>query len=587
MPLRSHTKHILAFAILTLIVFWGCMGNAFIDLDDDEYVTANPNVSRGLTSAGLQWAFTTFDYFYWQPLTWVSLQIDASLHGLNPWGFHLTNVALHTATALLVFYILFRFTNHPLASLAAAALYAWHPLRVESVAWIAERKDLLAAFFWFLTVACYERYAATASRRFYVATILGTVLGVASKPTVVTLPFALLLLDYWPLRRTQLGAKLIVEKLPLFALSALSSYLTFIGQSATGAVQTQYTLWQRTSTAIVAYARYLGKIVFPYPLAVQYPYEPDIAMPVVAACAALLLALAALVLWQLRARPYLAAGYFWFIGTLIPASGLIQVGWQSMADRHTYIPMFGIALAIAAFVATSGARLQVFLRASAVLAAVLAFLTYVQISYWKDSFTLFAHTLAVTENNELMEMQVGSLHLRQGRPKDAVPYLERVVKARPDYYLARVNFGLACARTGRQDDAVSNLEQALRIKPDSGEARVHLGMIRMAQSRPDDAARLLNEALTRQLKPEQASAAHTELGRYYAERNQLAEAEKHLREAIALEAGNVPAHRNLAQVLVDQGRIGDAIRHLNFAIPLTNGNRDLRQMLAALQSQLR
>ncbi|MBS1829145.1 MAG: tetratricopeptide repeat protein [Acidobacteria bacterium] len=573
-------NEILALAAATLLIFWRATSNGFIDLDDDFYVLLNGNVNRGLTASGLEWAFLTYDYFYWHPLTWISHMIDSDMWGLNPWGHHLTNVLLHVANTILVLIAFLRLTGNRWASILATMIFAWHPLRVESVAWVAERKDLLSAFFWFLSVIFYESYARTQSKKSYWYTIGAMVLGLASKPTLVTLPFAFLLLDYWPLRRSVPIATLITEKIPMFVLAAVSSVLTYVGQQEMGAVATGVLpLSLRISNSILSYARYLGKMIWPEPLAVFYPYETVLPTAQVAGAAALLLAITALCLWQWKRRPYLAVGWFWFLGTLVPTSGIVQVGLQSMADRFTYIPMFGILLALGLLLSerTTSAALYI-------IPAVLAFFTYHQIGLWSDTITLFNHTLAVTPANPKLRNNLGHALMSKGKAAEAVPHFEEALKAAPTYLRARLNLGMAQSLSGHRDDAARTIEEAVRQQPDSGEAHMLLGMIRSDEGKVDEARQQLEAALRYPLRDDQAAHVHTDLGSILARQGQVREAEQHFRAAIGLQPTLIAAHRNLVAALIEQGRTPEAVRHLTVAVGTTR-NPELIQMLKSMRSQ--
>ena len=347
-PGRRRPITLIAAGLILLVfaVFLPTVGDSFIYFDDDYYVTQNPMVQRGFTADGLAWALTTTDYFYWHPVTWASHMLDCELYGLKPGGHHLTNVLLHAATTLLVFAGFFYMTGALWRSGILAALFAIHPLHVESVAWIAERKDVLAGFFWFAAVLAYAYYVRHNTWRRYLLVTACFVLGLMSKPVMVTLPLALLLLDYWPLGRFSANrpAKLFLEKVPLLVLSAASSLVTYLGQKQMGAMDrfAHVPLTARVSNAIVSYAAYLGKTVWPHPLALPYPYRTNIAPVTVLSCVALLAAITlAVILYRTRA-PFLLTGWLWFLGVLFPMIGLVQVGSQSMADRFAYIPVMGL-----------------------------------------------------------------------------------------------------------------------------------------------------------------------------------------------------------------------------------------------------
>jgi len=569
---------ILALLFGVLVLYWGTLSNGFIDLDDDYYVTSNVNVNRGLTSQGLSWALTSVGYFYWQPLTWISHMLDCELFGLNPWGHHFTNVLIHAFNAALAFWALFRLTGALWPSALAAAVFAAHPLRVESVAWVAERKDLLSVLFWLLTLIAYESYVRTRRPRAYWLMFAAALAGMASKPTVVTLPFVLLLLDYWPLKRTEPVLKLITEKLPLFALSAVASVLTYLGQQEMGAVATTLSFGVRLSNAIVSYARYLGKIVYPTSLAVVYPYDANLSILAVAGSALLLLLITALCIWQARRRPYLIVGWLWFVGTLVPASGLVQVGVQAMADRHTYFPMLGFLLAVVWLLPATR------LNYAWIVTPIIALLTFVQISYWKDSFTLFTRTLEVEPANPKIRNQLAYVLMVRGKHKEAIPHLEEALRADPSYERSKLNLGAAYANVGRFDDAAAMLSQYLKSNPASGEGHFTLGFVYAQQRKSNEATAEFEAALRSRLRPDQAAQAHTHVGIALAAAGKHAEAESRFRSAIEFQSDFVPAHRQLAAALINQNKLQQAAEQLSRSIVQTRGNSELKAMLQQMSA---
>ncbi|MFL5339967.1 MAG: glycosyltransferase family 39 protein [Gemmataceae bacterium] len=392
----------------TLAVFGRCLANEFVNYDDPQYVTDNPHVKEGLTLDGVRWAVTSTDYLNWHPLTWLSLQLDTELFGLEPWGFHLTAILLHAADALLLFLILRQTTGALWPSGFVAALFALHPLHVESVAWVAERKDVLSTLFGLLAIAAYLRYVEQPGWRRYLLVLLAAALSLTAKPMWVTLPGVLLLLDYWPLGRLQKSSTrtVLLEKVPLLALAATAGVLTVFAQHRGGAVESlELFPWdQRVGNAVVSYIRYLGMTVWPEGLAPFYPHPrgnlpvwPDIG------AAVLLVTITTVVLALRRRCPYLVVGWFWYLGTLVPMIGLVQVGEQARADRYTYLPLIGIFI-IVAFGLSDLLRSRRFPRAllfAAAIAVILACatLTWKQIGYWHDSRALWAHAVAVTADN--------------------------------------------------------------------------------------------------------------------------------------------------------------------------------------------
>src|SRR5436309_2616283 len=438
---RSDLLILPGLAIVTFGIYAQVIGHHFISFDDPTYIQENPMVNRGVTLAGLAWAFTTFHEANWHPLTWISHMIDCQFFGMNAGGHLLVNALIHAANTLLLFWLLLRTTHARWPSALVAALFALHPLHVESVAWASERKDTLSTFFGLLSLIAYVRYAEAPSIRRYAWTAIMLVLGLLAKPMLVTWPFVMLLLDYWPLRRfresevkgqparlparedfrSSLGAgrwsvvrSLVVEKIPLFALVAASAVVTSVAQSHGGGVRTftEFPIALRLSNALVSYAKYLLLAFWPNDLAVYYPYTgTDIPAWQIIGAALLLIAITAFCFFQRKIRPYLTVGWLWFLGTLVPVIGLVQVGGQTMADRYFYIPSIGLFIAIVFGLANIAERRRVAPWVSAAIAnvvvLVLATLTNAQIHRWSDSFTLFEHTLAVTPPNAAIERSLG------------------------------------------------------------------------------------------------------------------------------------------------------------------------------------
>ena len=425
--------------------------NGFINLDDPYYVTANPQVLPGITRAGLAWAMTANVASNWHPLTLLSHMLDCQLYGLHPTGHHATSLLLHLANVLLLFAVLRGMTGAAGRSAAVAALFAVHPLHVESVAWVAERKDVLSALFWILAMGAWARYARAPSLGRYLLVFLLMALGLTAKPMVVTLPFALLLLDVWPLDRLGLGWKrLAVEKLPLLALSAASSLITLRYQE-TSLVPLGVVPWRlRAANALVSYAAYLGKLFLPRHLAVFYPIQPAIPAWEVAGAAVLLIAITVLAIWRARREPWLLVGWLWFLGTLVPVIGLVQVGRQAMADRYTYIPSIGLFLAVVWSLAELGrAHRAALATAAGIVILALAATTRVQIGYWSDGATLFRHALAATDDGN---------------------------------YLAHIGLGKALMGEKDWDGAAAQFRAVLARYPYMGEARAGLETVRKEES---------------------------------------------------------------------------------------------------------
>src|SRR6266567_568580 len=459
-----------ALAIVTLAIYAQVIGHQFITLDDPTYIQENPMVNRGVTGAGLVWAFTTFYATNWHPLTWISHMIDCQLFGTFAGGHLLVNALIHVANTLLVFWFLLRTTHARWSSALVAALFALHPLHVESVAWASERKDTLSTFFGLLSLIAYVRYAEAPSIRRYAWVAIMLALGLLAKPMLVTWPFVMLLLDYWPLRRFDLTSRrevatklwpLLREKIPLFALVAVSAVVTSVAQSHLGAVRTftQFPIAPRLSNVLVSYAKYLLLAFWPNDLAVFYPF-PKGGIPAwqIIGAALLLIAITAFCFFQRKIRPYLIVGWLWFLGTLIPVIGLVQAGGQTMADRYFYIPSIGLFIALVfglADVAKSW-RVAPSLSTGIAFGVLLTFatLTNAQIHRWRDSFTLFEHTLAVTPPNRLIEYDLGLAFAESNRYDEAAPHFEKALQIRPNDYKSLLYMGISRFYQGRLPEAI-------------------------------------------------------------------------------------------------------------------------------------
>ncbi len=475
--------------ILVLSVYWQVGSHAFITIDDNSYVSENTFVRRGLTRESVSWAFTTFHAGNWHPLTWLSHMIDMELFGPSP-AWHLRmNVLFHLLNTELLFVVLWRMTGGLWQSALAAALFGVHPLHVESVAWVAERKDVLSALFWILTMGAYLRYARRPTVERYLLVAATLALGLMCKPMLVTLPFVLLLLDWWPLGRAvspSTLSRLAREKLPLLALSAASCVVTYLAQAGSGTVAPLrgVPLAARISNACVSYAVYLAKTVWPSSLAVFYPHPwfARTGIPAWHVLGSLLLVagISCLAFWQRRPRPYLAVGWLWYLGTLVPVIGLVQVGGQAMADRYSYIPLIGIFIAVAwGIPSLSPGRRFRQVAAGALGAAVVALsaAAWSQAGYWRDSTTLFSRALAVTERNWFALTGLGAVSQADGRFGQAIGYYREALRIKPDYVEAWNNLGLAHKNLGQFPQAIASYREALRIGPDYPRVLNNLGSV--------------------------------------------------------------------------------------------------------------
>ncbi|MDI6688750.1 MAG: tetratricopeptide repeat protein, partial [Desulfobacterales bacterium] len=508
---------------VTLSVYLQIINYDFINLDDNFYVTENPNVQAGLTFGGIIWSFTTGHASNWHPLTWLSHMLDCELYGLNPMGHHWTNVLIHAANTILLFLVLKLMTGALWRSAFVAAFFAVHPLHVESVAWVAERKDLLCAFFWMLSVWAYVRYIQYPTKIRYLLLILLFILGLMIKPMLVTLPFVLLLLDFWPLSRfrstgnkqqargCQIFIALVWEKIPLFVLSAVSSLITFLVQQHGGAVASLefFPLKIRIANAFVSYISYIGKMIWPLNLAAFYPYH-EWTIGQVVASGLLLLCLSAMVIWASRKFPYLVTGWLWYLGTLFPVIGLVQIGMQSMADRYTYIPLIGIFIILAWGMSDISVRWWrrriVLVILSCVVFVSFMVCTWLQVRHWQNGVTLFTHAINVTHNNSVAYCALGYALEKQDKLNEAIFHYSKSLQINPYFAVAHNNLGTALARKGNAKEAIYHYYEALRIDPNYAGAYYNLGKIFVNQGKIKEAILNYSEAL--RFNPNMAQALY-------------------------------------------------------------------------------
>ena len=550
---------------LVAAVFLPALQNDFINYDDDVYVTGNPHVQAGLNAAVVTWAFTNTDASNWHPLTWLSHTLDCSFYGLKPWGHHLTNILLHAINAALLFLLLHKLTGSLWRSLFIAAVFGVHPLRVESVAWVAERKDVLSLFFGLLALLAYTRYAGQfkiQNSKFKISYTLALVFfafSLMSKPMLVTLPFVLLLLDWWPLQRIPNSEfripnlkRLLVEKIPFFILAAGSCVITYLAQKHGGAMvlMANQPFAARLENAVVSYGRYLGKFFWPENLAVVYPVVDHWPAFTVLAVAFLLLSVSAAVFLTRRTQPYLMTGWFWFLGTLVPVLGLVAVGEQSMADRYTYFPMIGVLLILAwgaeKFTRRMPQRGFILTGASVTIIAACIAVTEHNLAYWKNSETLFRHVIAATGENYSANCNLGNYFMKQDRMDEALAEFQTAVRLKPDSPENHCNLGVALANLNRTDEAIAAFQDAVRLNPDYGPAHHDLGMAFERKDQLDDATR---EYLTAVRLMPGSAGAHNSLGVAFAKQNRLDDALAQFEAAVKLDPSFVPAQNNLKMAL--------------------------------------
>ena len=592
-----------AVALLAIAVFWQVQGHPFVSFDDDQYVTANPAVLGGLSKGGLAWAFSTTHSTNWHPLTWLSHMTDVELFGLNPRGHHLTSLLLHALNSSLLFLLLSRMTGANWPSAFAAAAFAVHPLRVESVAWVAERKDVLCGLFWILTIGAYVRYTERATLGRYLCVVLLFTLGLMAKPMLVTLPFVLLLLDYWPLSRLPRrgvlyggcpdgsvhtsGPGILAEKIPLFLLTAVSCVFTYTASSYGGALieHGKIPFLVKATNALVSYSTYAGKTVWPSSLAVFYPH-PDAIPPIwtIAGAAALAAVATVAAIRYCRRLPYLPVGLFWFAGTLIPVIGLVQVGSQGMADRYTYIPSIGLFIVAAWGIRDLSAgwrqRKQVLACLFGAVIVALSAVTLRQLTYWRSNTALFTHAIEVTSDNFLAESNLGVALERQGRTEEAITHYRKAIAFRPTYVDARYNLSVALARSGRTDEAIASYRKTLEYDPRHAPAHNNLGFLLAGRGNLDAAIAQYKEAIRIQ---RDFLLAHNNLGAALGQQGKHDESILHFSEAARIDPRDVMTHLNLGAAWQMKGNLAAALHHFREAQRLRPGDPTITKQLEAIR----
>ena len=571
---RSSLLICLLLIIISLVVFWRVLNNEFVAYDDPQYIINNQHV-QGLTIENIKWALTATRASNWHPLTWMSHMLDCQIYGAEKAkGHHATNLLFHIANSLLLFLLLTRMTGSVWRSGFVAALFAIHPLHVESVAWVAERKDVLSTLFWLLTMWAYVRYTEQPGIKRYLPVVLLFALGLMSKPMLVTLPLVLLMMDFWPLGRLQTAVRsLIWEKIPLFAISAASCIVTYmVQQTALSSPNVQ--LGMRVANAFVSYISYIGKMMWPCKLAILYPF-PGNTIPEwkVAGSALLLVCMTVLAIRARNRRPYFTIGWFWYLITLIPVIGLIQVGLQAMADRYTYVPLIGLFIAIAwgipdiaAFprlpavaLAKAGLRLPAYPTLPILAGSVIMILTvcaWRQVGYWHDSFALFQHAAKVTINNFVAQTNMGDLLVAQGKIDEAMKCYNEAVRIYPGSVEIRLVFGKALYKQQKYDKAIAQYSEAVRIKPESLEAQTLLGNALLGQGVVDKAVDHLSKAV--RISPD-SWQTHYNLANALGRKGSYKEAITHYSRSLKINPYNVNARNNLGLALITQGRSDEAI----------------------------
>ena len=599
----------ISLAVLTWVVFGQLLQYDFINYDDPRYVYENTNITKGLTIGGIAWAFTHIHSMNWHPLTTISHMLDCQLYGLKPGAHHFTNVLLHSIVAILLLLVLQRMTSGPSGtgsiwrSAFVAAVFAIHPLRVESVAWIAERKDVLSGVFFMLTLLTYFRYVRVRSIGHYLTVLFMFALGLMCKPMLVTLPFVLLVLDYWPLGRIR-GQKsdvsghenlvmLVVEKIPLVGLSAISSVVTFLAQRGAVGWTEQLPVLARINNAVVTYAAYMWQMLWPVKLAVFYPH-PESRLPLweIILCLLLLIGITAAAVVLRKSRPYFITGWLWYLGMLVPVIGLVQVGWQGRADRYTYLPQIGLYIAITWGIAdvTAAWRWQreILTAGTAIVVGLLSWRASAQASYWRDSETLFTHALAVTSNNDVAENNLGIVFLQKGNLDEAISLLQAAVDLRPENSPAHENLAKALLQKGQVTDALVHYRRLLELQPDNIEVHNIVGTVLIQQGQAREAVEEWQKVLA--IQPDNGNAMSNlawvfatspdDSLRDGAKAVQLAE------QAMRISGGRIPIiFRTLAAAYAENGRFSEAIQTAQRGIELAN-SRGNSGLATELQSNI-
>lgn len=593
--------------VMTVMVYWQTGSHGFINFDDPEYVYENPYVKLGLTPATIKWAFTTFHASNWHPLTWLSHLADVQFYGMHPFGHHITNVILHSANVVLLFLLLLRLTGFLWRSMVVAALFALHPLHVESVVWVSERKDVLSAFFWLATLFLYAEYVKTFGRRYYLLMFMMFAFGLMAKPMLVTLPFVLMLLDYWPLGRWSMGGvvaetsstrnscdaeipfrKLLQEKIPFLVLASVSCVLTLFAQQEGGAVNSfdNYSITMRIANAIVSYTGYLQKMFWPHNLAFFYPLPKAIPIMQLLTAACVFAVMTFISIRLLRKQPFMIVGWFWYVVTLLPVIGLIQVGGQSSADRYTYIPLIGIFILLIWWLCELTAKIPyrrlVLTAVSGIVLTGCTLVTLRQISYWQNNVTLYSHALAVTNDNyiahnnlgfalasedKLFEatahfneairisprfadayLNLGNAFLKTGEIDRSIVFINKAIDLRPKFASAFLDLGVAMFRKGRFDDALDNFNRALAIDPFLGDGNYNKGVVLSKTGKSDEAIECFSTAL--KINPDNPDF-HTQLGIELSRKGRLREAINQFSEALRLNPNDMLAQQYLNQLKTD------------------------------------
>ena len=546
--------------VISWIVYGQILGHDFINYDDEQYVTENAHVLNGLNWADLKWAFTTGHTGYSHPITWLSIQLDTQLYGKWAGGHHLTSLIIHSINAVLVFLLFWRMTGEVWPSGFVAAIFAIHPLHVESVAWVAERKDVLSGLFFLLTLHGYVSYVAKRGAGRYLVAVGLFILGILSKPMLVTVPCVLLLLDYWPLRRVSFAGgkedvgRLVLEKVPFALVAGLWSVLTVAAQSSSGATaQVHLALGHRLANAVVSYGMYIWNTIWPQNLTLFYPYPRTIAMGAVLLSGVVLVLISVLCIAKGRSSPYLIVGWLWYLGMLVPVIGFIQVGEQARADRYTYLPQIGLSLllvwGVMELFGKADRGRQILATFAVLLITGLTALGCLQTSYWKNSETIWNHSLALTSNNHIAENNLGNDLMKKGRLDEAIVHFRKALEIYANYPEAHNNLGYALANKGNWSEAIPAYRAAMRVRPNYPKAHNNLAISLAETGKTDEALAEFREALRNDSAYQEA---HVNMAVLLLQLGRRDEAITHLREALRLKPGDAEVKAQLRQLGVER-----------------------------------
>ncbi len=602
---NTHRKTLVLVSLLlaatTLVLYWPVQDYGFAEFDDDIYVEKNPWVTRGLTVESVIWAIRNIDAGFWHPLTWLTHLLDFEIYRFHAGGHHWTNVQIHLASTILLFIFLSAMTGLLWPSALTAALFAVHPLHVESVAWISERKDVLSGFFWILTVGLYFVYTRNHSVTRYFSVLAAFCLGMLSKPMLVTLPVVLLLLDVWPLKRIENPVtcfdrllpvkgdarpirmiRLVMEKLPLLLLAAASGVLAIIAQAGHGALASLETLplENRLANAPVACITYLWKMLYPVDLAVFYPHPGMQPLWKVAGSTAVVTVVTTWVIFRVRSSPYLTVGWFWYLISLLPVIGIIQVGSHSMADRYTYIPLIGIFIMLSWGLHDAAKLSRAFRLGTTAMAGAMVLcsmiLSSVQLTYWTDYRTLFEHANRVTEKNHIACNNLGIVAFREGRTTEAIGYFRQAVEFKPDCRDIWLNMGRCHVALQQYRDAVACFRKAIEIDPETPTNRVLLGFALLQSGETEESARELQRVVERH--PDNHDARFF-FGMARLIQGKKRDAEEQFNEVLLRNPDNAAAHNNLGLLLLAGGKVDGAVAHFRRAVELAPVDAKMRENL--------